>query len=380
MSFFFSHDNIPFHIDSTRSGEWGSGSVIYIMVAVRDTGIGISPDNQKKLFERFGQATPKTQENYGGSGLGLFISRKLCQLHGGDIGVASKYGEGSTFGFFFKARRNTHGDGRPAFTSRSTSDASNAAQRSLEAPRPSYSRSNSGLQRVQEDPKPRPKFQTLTSHKGIDLDAVDNDSIMNPPTEHRSDVHPEAHADGRYKETRDIVDSMPDKVSSPPNLDGGETGRQSTTAEDHSQTQREQGLQQDRTILLVEDNLINQKVLRRQLQARGFEIVVASNGQEAIDAVRRRGEPTPDPSNHRNYFDCILMDQEMPIKDGNAATAEIRDIQAHGDAGRSPILGVSANVREAQKDAMIEAGMDAVISKPFKVDDLVERMKSLMPE
>lgn len=375
---FFSQDHIPFHIDSTRSGEWGSGSEMYIMVAVKDTGIGISPENQMKLFERFSQATPKTSENYGGSGLGLFISRKLCQLHGGDIGVASKYGEGSTFGFFYRAKI---ANGRPPFTSRSTSDASNTAQRSLEPPRPSYSRSNSGLQRVKEDSEQRPPIQTLTSHEGIDVDAVDNDSIMNPPTEHRGEAHPEAHADDRYNETRGIVDSIPNEVSSAPNLKRGETERQSAIAEDQSQIQQAHGSRQDRTILLVEDNLINQKVLRRQLQARGYEIIVANNGVEAIEEVKRRGgEPTPSSSSHRNYFDCILMDQEMPILDGNAATREIRDIQAHGDAGRSPILGVSANVRDAQKTGMIEAGMDAVISKPFKVDDLVEKMKSLMPE
>jgi CheY-like chemotaxis protein len=74
------------------------------------------------------------------------------------------------------------------------------------------------------------------------------------------------------------------------------------------------------------------------------------------------------------------MDQEMPIKDGNAATAEIRQLQEQGKAGRSPILGVSANVREAQTESMKAAGMDDVISKPFKVEDLVKKIKSLLPK
>ena len=103
---FFGHEDKEFHIDSTKSSEWGNGQAFYLMVAVNDTGIGITAENQKKLFERFRQATPKTQENYGGSGLGLFISRKLCQLHGGDVGVSSKFGDGSTFAFFFKVRRS----------------------------------------------------------------------------------------------------------------------------------------------------------------------------------------------------------------------------------------------------------------------------------
>ena len=82
------------------------------MVAVKDTGIGINPEGQKKLFQRFRQATPKTEEVYGGSGLGLNISRKLCQLHGDEIGVSSKEGVGSTFGFFFKVRRVEDANGK----------------------------------------------------------------------------------------------------------------------------------------------------------------------------------------------------------------------------------------------------------------------------
>lgn len=102
---FFQSENLAYRMDSTNSTEWGNGDPVYIMVAVQDSGIGISAEGQQKLFERFRQATPKTEEVYGGSGLGLNISRKICHLHGGEIGVNSKEGEGSTFGFFFKVKR-----------------------------------------------------------------------------------------------------------------------------------------------------------------------------------------------------------------------------------------------------------------------------------
>lgn len=72
------------------------------------------------------------------------------------------------------------------------------------------------------------------------------------------------------------------------------------------------------------------------------------------------------------------MDQEMPIKDGNTAAREIKDLQSKGEVGRSPILGVSANVRDEQTKLMKEAGMDEVISKPFKVKDLVKRINGLV--
>ena len=103
---FFKTDDIALKTDATGNPEWGDGEPLYIMVAVKDTGIGISEENQAKLFERFQQATPKTGQMYGGSGLGLNIARKMCQLHGGEIGVSSVEGEGSCFGFFFRVRRS----------------------------------------------------------------------------------------------------------------------------------------------------------------------------------------------------------------------------------------------------------------------------------
>jgi signal transduction histidine kinase len=102
---FFDSDEAVLRLDATTTPEWGDGQVVYIMAAVKDTGIGISEQAQKRLFERFNQATPRTQSVYGGSGLGLNVSRKLCHLHGGEVGVSAKEGEGSTFGFFFKVRR-----------------------------------------------------------------------------------------------------------------------------------------------------------------------------------------------------------------------------------------------------------------------------------
>ncbi|KAF2026636.1 putative histidine kinase HHK12p [Setomelanomma holmii] len=387
---YFSQDQEAFHIDSTVSSEWGAGESFYLMVAVKDTGIGISREGQAKLFERFRQATPKTQENYGGSGLGLFISRKLCQLHGGDIGVSSKEGEGSTFGFFFKVRRSdgSSEDGRPPFSSRTNSENSNSNQ--LEQPkqtRPGYSRANSNLTQIKERKNERPEAKTLTSHSGVDLDYV-NKSLRDPPTEYLPETHPESTEDSRYKETEAIAKDIEPGRSAVaeaienklPNLHAGETQRQSSVADDTSRSQSNKRVDQKQTLLLVEDNLINQKVLRRQLQSKGFEVFIANNGQEAIDAVAERGQIADNDPNDRNYFDCILMDQEMPIKDGNAATQEIRQLQQEGKAGYSHILGVSANVREAQTQSMRAAGMDDIISKPFKVEDLVKRIKSIVLE
>ncbi|KAJ6168200.1 hypothetical protein N7497_001043 [Penicillium chrysogenum] len=91
---FFRSGESALGLDKTALPEWGDGEFAYVMLAVKDTGIGIDGDAQMRLFERFNQATPRTEGIYGGSGLGLNISRRLCHLHGGEIGVSSKEGGG----------------------------------------------------------------------------------------------------------------------------------------------------------------------------------------------------------------------------------------------------------------------------------------------
>lgn len=337
----------------------------------------------------------------------------VCQLHGGDIGVSSKEGDGSTFGFFFKVRRSdgtSNEDGRPPFASRSNSENPATPNQRSQTPRPGYSRGNSTLQDIKErtneqarkevkvkakesesegkDKKTENKneqkrpvlHEQLTSHSGVDADNVDP-SLKNPPTEYFPESHPESNEDHRYKETEEIAKQVSPALEGhdgrAPYSESGESVRQEAAADKAHKAQSTQQKGDKRTLLLVEDNLINQKVLRRQLQTRGFEVFIANNGQEAIDAVAKRGETASEDLHNRNYFDCILMDQEMPIKDGNQATSEIRQLQEEGKAGYSKILGVSANVREAQRNSMREAGMDDLISKPFKVDALVKKIDEL---
>ena len=93
---------INFHVGES----WGTSEVLYLRFKVQDTGCGLTREEKQVLFERFSQASPRTHAQYGGSGLGLFISRRLAELHGGQIGVASEAGKGSTFGFFITARRS----------------------------------------------------------------------------------------------------------------------------------------------------------------------------------------------------------------------------------------------------------------------------------
>ncbi|KAF1356035.1 hypothetical protein EJ07DRAFT_167875 [Lizonia empirigonia] len=222
----------------TNSPEWGTGEEVYLAFSVKDSGIGLKDKEIHNIFERFKQANVKTHVKYGGSGLGLFISKELTEKQGGEIGVSSVYDQGSTFGFYVKTRR--------------------------------------------ADRRPQTMSELFNEHSGSDKE------------------------------------------------------------------------QQALHVLLVEDNLINQKVLGKQLKKAVCVVSVANHGLEALQILEKE------------TFDVVLMDLEMPVLDGGGE--------------RLPIIAVTANVRKEQVDTAMAAGADRVMQKPFKVADLVYMMKSLLPE
>jgi len=93
--------------DFLAEEEWGSGEVVYLQFSIQDTGKGVCHEDQERLFHRSSQASPKTHVEYGTAGLGLFVSRQLTELQGGEIGVASEAGKGSTFAFYIQTRRTS---------------------------------------------------------------------------------------------------------------------------------------------------------------------------------------------------------------------------------------------------------------------------------
>lgn len=328
---FFRSDETDLRMDATSRPEWGTRESAYIMVAVKDSGIGISDEAQKRLFERFNQATPRTESIYGGSGLGLNVSRKLCHLHGGEIGVSSKEGEGSTFGFFFRVRRC------PAASADEPPPLKKDAIQELCSDIQKLGNELTGVNRETVQPS-MPEAPTIANVTEVSPGASSERS------EHTAKLAREA-------KSGETVVTLPKSASGTPSSLSRSNSEAASVAAHH--------------ILLVEDNIINRQVLSRKLKSLGFQVSEASNGQEALDAVQARS------------FDCVLMDQVMPIMDGNQATRRIRDIERES-ASHVPILGVTANVREAQQADMMAAGMDDIIFKPYKTDDLSEKIDRLI--
>jgi CheY-like chemotaxis protein len=124
-------------------------------------------------------------------------------------------------------------------------------------------------------------------------------------------------------------------------------------------------------VLLVEDNLINQRVLRKHLAKSGCEVDVANHGVEALDILAKK----------TTGFDVILMDMQMPVMDGLTCTVEIRNLEHAGQLeGRRPIIAVTANVRQEQMDSALRAGADRVMQKPFKAADLIKLIWEVIEE
>ncbi|KAL8950424.1 MAG: hypothetical protein Q9222_003539 [Ikaeria aurantiellina] len=271
--------------DLTDGAEWGNGDNCYLYFAVQDTGRGLSEDETKLLFHRFSQASPRTHVQYGGSGLGLFISRELVELQGGQIGVSSRSGEGSTFAFYVTSRRST------------------APQEALD---------------------------------------------QLPSVGLRQGTHSEP------------IPSKPVKANT-------------TLLSANRAPVVKLGLR----VLIVEDNLVNQRVLQRQLSNLGCTVVVANHGGECLARLKESNFWAGHTAKAVD-LGVILMDLEMPVMDGLTCARKIRELQRSGDIVRHvPIIAVTANARSEQIDTARASGMDDVVSKPFRIPDLIPKIELL---
>ncbi|KAI6980615.1 hypothetical protein KC318_g11756 [Hortaea werneckii] len=397
--FFDPDSSFMYPHDATHRPEWGNGDAIFIMVAIADTGIGISEHGQKKLFDRFKQATPTTNEIYGGSGLGLNISRKLVQLHGGDIGVHSKEGSGATFGFYFLVRRTD-----PPTTDRfdEIKQQEEHAHGQLRMDRLGTNEESHSTQ-LHEPHKARPEERERRSEssRGSHEHPANSRNKLRQKCKEDAVTKRERTKESGNQRFRDggiLMDT--DKRSGLP-ITGKElterregAGRSVSDSRlsilQDSQKQQAQerpgklplpappkGVQ--RHILLVDDNVLNQRIIQSKLSKNKFRVSTANNGREAVDIVAAAFHK--DGEWQSGAVDMVLMDQELPIMNGTAAAAQIRDIEReNGRCVRVPILGVSANVREEQLQGMVSHGMDGYIAKPYNFEEMVKRIREMLGE
>ncbi|MCX5796707.1 MAG: response regulator, partial [Elusimicrobia bacterium] len=355
-----------------------SGARTSIRFEVRDSGIGISPEGQRVIFQSFTQADASTTRKYGGTGLGLTISKKLVELMGGTIGVQSEPGRGSTF--FFCLPLEVQPEPAPAPERKDLEGVralvvdDNAAnreivRRQLVSWKMEAEAAAGGAEALaklrQAAAQARPYQVALVDQRMPQMDglalarAVRGDPalagvrlvLMSPLG--RASTAEELGAAGFWQ-------CLVKPVRQAALYDGllRALGKAAPAASGPRRGGPVQGTAARRffRVLVAEDNAVNQKVAVRQLHRLGYEADVAADGIEALEALKR----IP--------YDLVFMDCQMPEMDGFQATAEIRK----GEGGRkhTPVIAMTASALEGDREKCLAAGMDDYISKPVRIEDL----------
>jgi len=355
-----------------------------IRFAVRDTGIGLTEEQRGKLFQSFQQADTSTSRKYGGTGLGLAISKKLATLMGGDVGVESEYGKGSTFWFTArlgkgKAKVKTYLPdpdlrGRRILVVDDNEMSRMVLSEMLAGMSFTVQVAASGKAALAEigcaadEGKPydvvlldwqMPEMDGIKTARAIRLLPLNPMPPMIMVTAFgREEVLKEAATAG-------LEDVLIKPVSASTMFDtliqvlGGHLDE--ADVEDHASTPLMKNLAtiQGASILLVEDNEFNQQLATELLVDAGFRVDVAENGRVSIEML------------DKSPYDIVLMDMQMPVMDGVAATIEIRKDERFKDL---PIVAMTANVMEEDLKKCREAGMLDHIGKPIDPDDLFGKL------
>jgi len=359
-----------------------SGDAVLLHFAVRDTGIGLTPEQAGRLFQSFQQADSSTTRKFGGTGLGLAISRKLAELMGGEVGVSSEFGRGSTFWFTARLgvsqlrRRelslNPDLRGCKVLVVDDNDHARAVLRDMLEAMQffvmeaPSGLAAIDSLQRAAFDARPFDLVFLDWRMPGLDgIDTARRIKALGLSSEPRFIMVTAYGREEVLKEAEGVgISHVLIKPLSPSMLFdtamaalGMEHFERHEVVPEPGQDESARRLAAIRgaRILLVEDNDINQMVASEILRDAGFVVDIADNGQVALDRVAQ------------SAYELVLMDMHMPVMDGIAATEAIRRDPRWGSL---PIVAMTANAMQQDRDRCRAAGMDDFLMKPINPEQL----------
>jgi two-component system sensor histidine kinase/response regulator len=359
-----------------------SGDAVVLHFSVRDTGIGLTPEQAGRLFQSFQQADSSTTRKFGGTGLGLAISRKLAELMGGQVGVSSEFGKGSTFWFtarlgVSRLRRrelalNPDLRGCKVLVVDDNDNARAVLHEMLETMQFSVSEASSGraaVDRVRNAAAGDKPFDLVyLDWRMPGMDGIETARQIKALGLGRPPRFIMVTAYGREEmlkeaETVGIADVLIKPISPSTLFDttmaalGIAHFEQREAAPQPGQDESTHRLEAIRgaRILLVEDNDINQMVASEILGDAGFVVDIADNGQVALDKVAQAA------------YDLVLMDMHMPVMDGIAATEAIRRDPRRGGL---PIVAMTANAMQQDRDRCRAAGMDDFLMKPINPEQL----------
>ncbi|MDX2350665.1 MAG: response regulator, partial [Porticoccus sp.] len=360
---------------------------LLVRFEVRDSGIGITAEDQQRIFEAFTQADSSSTKEYEGTGLGLAISKQIVELMGGDISVSSQPGKGSSFWFTVPTPRSDASKPEeavvPAFSGLNALlvDDSEIVRefgaqqlnqkgidcttldtgiKALDVIRElSASSSSLDILIVDED---------MPGLKGMDFlkltreePSLKNTTILmlsNPWT--MGDMHND------YSMTRLNKPLRPKEINAV--LEKQLLGQGETQKSASQPKTIERLYSRPKKILVVDDNRPNQQVAIAMLERMGCRCELASTGKEAVEAIIR------------NQFDAVLMDCYMPVMNGYDATRQIRMYEGGKNAdNRVPIIAMTANNTQVEVDRCMDVGMDDFLSKPLRINELTNTLVKWVP-
>ena len=360
---------------------------VTLKFSVRDTGIGLTQEQIDRLFQAFSQANSSTTRQYGGTGLGLTISKRLVEMMDGEIWVESEPGKGSTFSFTAdfglgkeKAKRRFASllpdlRGLKILVVDDNATSREILQDMLESFSFKVSLAVSGEEGIAEleGANEDKSFELVVMDwkmPGIDgIEAskrIKNHKLLKkiPPiilvtAYGREEVMEQAEQAGlegfllKPVNPSVLFDTIMQAL-------GKEVPETSRVVQTKQQEVEELKSIQGARVLLVEDNEINQQVAREILEGAGLIVVIANNGREAIESI------------NRTAFDAVLMDVQMPVMDGHQATQEIRKDKRFQDL---PIIAMTAHAMVGDREKSLEAGMNDHVSKPIDPDALYRTLR-----
>lgn len=358
---------------------------VWLLVHIKDTGIGISPDKQALIFDVFTQADSSTARRFGGSGLGLAISRRLVQMMDGEITVQSEIGKGSTFSFNVHlqsavAKQDALPQVHPSLRGKTVLLADDmASSRKVLAKR----LSDAGLHPVMCDSAAQalhsPQLgQAVCALIDTNMPDIDGYALAEQLRQQRNAEQLPIFMMGALSEQtsqeqlarlglQGFLVKPIDAYELVQCLNGLVECQVTQTSYAPRKIQKAD-LATKRQILLVEDTPINQTLQSIMLSRMNFEVTLASNGLEAVDAFSH------------SRFDLILMDIQMPEMGGIEATQLIRDMEKSKNLPRTPIIAVTANALKGDRERYFEAGMDGYVSKPLSMDSLKAEVDSVLDQ